>query len=302
MAENVIYRNLFSMGTTMDMIFLGIQDEEADSVFFRIKAELERIEQKLSIYIADSDFSKINKLERNEEFVLDKEMNLLLEDLYRFYSLSYGKFDYSLGKIYSGDLGLEESRAFLDLSIDERLSHNAQSSVLILKDQNTSLDSNGFGKGFALDSVKKILKTHNINHSFISFGGSSVMGLGRHAAVDYWPVGIADFQDSTKNMYVFQLRDSFLSVSGNTINNKEKYPKGHILNPVTGKLLEGLQQLCVEGPSAFVTEILSTALFAASPDERMGIINNFPGYRAVKLTFDEDNNKNIIEEYRPENE
>ena len=57
MSENNAYRYTMSMGTRLDVLMPGMEDETADTVFFNIRDEMERLENMLSIYREDSVFS-----------------------------------------------------------------------------------------------------------------------------------------------------------------------------------------------------------------------------------------------------
>jgi thiamine biosynthesis lipoprotein ApbE len=69
-----------------------------------------------------------------------------------------------------------------------------------------------------------------------------------------------------------------MSVSGRT-------PRGeyHIINPHTGGTVAGEELILVEGRSALVAEVLSTALYAAPRAERAEIMKSYGGYRATEL-------------------
>jgi thiamine biosynthesis lipoprotein ApbE len=74
------------------------------------------------------------------------------------------------------------------------------------------------------------------------------------------------------------LCDNAMSVSGRT-------PRGeyHIINPHTGGTVAGEELILVEGRSALVAEVLSTALYAAPRAERAEIMKSYDGYRATEL-------------------
>lgn len=297
MSKQVVYRNLFSMGTRLDLIFREVTDEQADSACLLLRNQLDRLENQISIYRDESLFSLINKQGMKAEFRLDLEMSKLFSDLFEMNNRTHGLFDFSLGKISSSAMTMKEISDYLSLNMNEKISLNLENNSIKMLHRDAWLDSGSFGKGYALDSIKKILKSTNINHTFISFGGSSVMASGHHSAADYWAAGIQDFRDEKKNLYVFELRDSSLSTSGNTLNNRKKYPDGHIVNPRTGKRTGSLRQLSISGESAFICEILSTALFVADQDEVNEILKAFPGYLAVEFTYDEEKGNISIKEY-----
>ncbi len=297
MLSRIVYRNLMSMGTRLDMVFTDISEEQADAVFHEVQNSLEKWEQKLSIYRDDSFFSRLNKKAYEEFIDLDDEISGLFSKLIEYHQLTNGYFDFTLGNISSHRFSDKEVDEFLSTDLTERIAFDPDKKQLKILHPLVLIDSGSFGKGLALDDIKKILLKHKIQNCFITFGGSSVAGLGRHTAADFWPVGISDFTDQSKNMYVFELKDSSLSISGNSLNNLKKFPEGHILNPKTGKRHKELELICVEGSSSFVDEILSTAIFACPEEMIKSICGNFPAYKIVKITYDRENKKSNITEY-----
>ena len=69
-----------------------------------------------------------------------------------------------------------------------------------------------------------------------------------------------------------------MSVSG-------RMPAGeyHIVDPHTGLKVAQDGMIVVEGRSALVAEVLSTALYAAPQSEREAIMQQFEGYRATEV-------------------
>ncbi len=294
MSEQVIYRTLFSMGTRMDIILMGISDEQGDLVFSQIKNELERLDNILSIHNKASVFSDLNENACKREISIQTELSELLKSLIDSNEKTLGLFDFTLG--YQTELD-EIEKEYLDIPFKERVTLNMESNTILFNTPLMKLDSGGFGKGYALDKIKIILKNNKINDAFISFGGSSVLGAGTHSAGDHWPVGIQDFTNNKQNMHVIKLKDQCLSSSGNTANNISKHDKGHIIDPKTGDIHSRLELVSVYGESAFIAEILSTALFIANDKESLEILNNFRAYKAVRFLFDNKSGKVTTLEY-----
>ena len=294
---STVYRNLFAMGTRFDMVLPGIDEETGDFVFSLIRKEIQRLEEMLSNYIEFSTLSKLNKTAPKSPFVADNELFELICDLKRMYSASLGYFDISIGN-YTGSGSAKAAEGLrpkpFSGSLDEIVTNDVEKSIWFATPRLT-IDSGGFGKGFTLENVKKVLSDHNINQGFISFGESSVLVLGNHPFGEGWKVSIPDIY-SSESVCVFHLKNNALSVSGNTPANLIKYPQGHIINLVAGARVSKSGLVCVSGPSAFYAEILSTALFIAGEKEQKQILNNFPGYKAVRVSYEPDSKTPDIKE------
>ena len=81
-----------------------------------------------------------------------------------------------------------------------------------------------------------------------------------------------------RRAHTFPLEGEALSVS-----DKDPHGRGHIIDPATGNTLEREGLVAVTGPSAMVTEVLSTALWVAPAERRGDILAAFDGYRACEV-------------------
>ena len=102
--------------------------------------------------------------------------------------------------------------------------------------------------------------------------------MGRHPLGAPWPVAVAHSYYADRTAHTFDLEDAALSVSG-----KDPHGRGHIIDPATGNMLEKEGLVAVTGPSAMVTEVLSTALWVAPAERRGDILAAFEGYRASEI-------------------
>ena len=161
-------------------------------------------------------------------------------------------------------------------------------SVIFTSDK-LKIDSGGFGKGYGLDNVKKILEAWKIGSAFISFGESSILALGDHPYGKAWKAGIQDIFSEISSLFVFNLTNDALSVSGINPKNKQKYGVGHIINPHTGLAVDCFRQSAVAGKSGLIAEVVSTAILSAPDENRHQIMEQFPEYRAIVIDYDQTN-------------
>jgi FAD:protein FMN transferase len=295
--NTITYRNMFSMGTRLDIVFPGVEDEMADRVFLLIKEELNQIEDKISIYRDRSEFSLINQIAPQRTCSVSAEIFNMIGRLVDLSLKTLGYFDFTLGMIgkeHKTNPDIQSLNEFLTLPVDKRIQLDAQSQTVKFKGSYVKLDSGGFGKGLGLDMMKEVFERNKITTAFVNFGNSSVLGFGNHPYGDSWKTGIANIFLGNENVFAFDLKNTFMSVSGNTPQNLRKNKRGHIIHPRTGKPVEGLFQCAVSGENGLVTEVLSTALTCAPEHEWDSVMDNFPGYKAVFIEYDNHNKPNII--------
>jgi thiamine biosynthesis lipoprotein len=139
------------------------------------------------------------------------------------------------------------------------------------------LDLGGFAKGFVLEQAVRMV-SERAGSALLSFGGSSVAAVGKHPLGAPWPVAVAHSYYADRTAHTFQLEGEALSVSG-----KDPHGRGHIIDPATGNTLEKGGLVAVTGPSAMVTEVLSTALWVAPAERRGEMLAAFAGYRAWEI-------------------
>ena len=296
------YRNLFSMGTRMDIVLPGIDDYFADQLLAVIKEQLTDIEDKISNYNDNSVFSELNREAASKPVIIDPDIFWMIEELAGLSEKTRCYFDFTIGKI----LELKRNKEAFHPGDDEQIKHLLENTgIKFLKTNREnlsvefgspfiSLDSGAFGKGAALDIVKTVLNKKTVNTGFISFGESSILAIGSHPFGDSWKTAITDMFKPEVNVYVQDLKDQFLSVSGITPQNLKKYGTGHILNPKTAEPVKSFRQSAVAGEKGLVTEVLSTALLCAPEDERDAIMDNFPGYKVVIIEYDASYKSKIV--------
>lgn len=305
MAENIVYRNAFSMGTRLDMVIPGISEEVGDSVCLQIRSELLRVEDKISIYKESSNFSELNRDAPLKPVKTDKEVFLLIHELIHLSEKTLGYFDFGMGKITEHNLkGYNQSETDgktwlgkLGSMGVKNIITDQQTMSVFFKSDSLKIDSGGFGKGYGLDCVKKVFESWKIDSAFISFGESSILAHGNHPYGNAWQTGLQNMFLQDESLFVFDLRNEALSVSGITPLNMKKYGGGHVMDPHTGIAMDAYRQAAVSGKSGLVSEVLSTALLCASQDHRPEIMDHFPEYKAIVVDYDQQNKPVITFSY-----
>jgi FAD:protein FMN transferase len=285
--KNVVYRNMFSMGTRFELVMPGIDDELGDNIFAQVKSVVEQLESKISIYREDSIFSRLNRHTTTTPYQVGADTIELISQLKTESAKTFGYFDFtikSLEKQSKESIDDLRARSISGLGAD-KVMIDFQQNTIAFQNKNILIDSGGFGKGLALDMVNDILNKNGLHSAFLNFGGSSVLGLGQHPFGDCWKTGICNIFNEQEQIYGLELKDSFMSVSGNTPGNLAKHESGHIINPMSGEPVQGFFQSVVWGNSGLQTEIVSTALACAPKDTRDLIMKNFPGFKALYITY-----------------
>lgn len=129
-----------------------------------------------------------------------------------------------------------------------------------------SVDSGGFGKGYALDRMLALTR----GEAMIDFGGQLVV-RGTH------DVAIADPVRRDQPLLALTLADASLSTSG------DSEQPGHIKDPRNGESVRSRGSVSVIAADALTADILSTALYVMGPEEGLRWANEH-GVAAIFIT------------------
>lgn len=170
---------------------------------------VDRLEQELSRFVANSDISRINALAAGETTRVSPETLECLGIARRMYSVTRRAFDVSIGT------GLER----LDLVPDDFAVH--------AREAGARLDLGGIGKGFAVDRMAESLGEWDVRHALIHGGFSSVLAGDAPPGRDGWPLTLSAPGDGRVLARVSARRKA-LSASGTRRGD-------HIRDPRTGR-------------------------------------------------------------------
>ncbi|MDE5607974.1 MAG: FAD:protein FMN transferase [Muribaculaceae bacterium] len=237
------------MGTRLDIVLIGQPEDTAAEICRQCVDTTAGLERLISRYIPESETSAVNLAEPLSLIPVSDRYRRILTLSAEMSRRTLGAFDITLGQ------GSEFE--FTD------------SGELIIPSQGIKIDLGGIGKGIAVDEMTRIIRSGDIESAFISFGGSSIAGIGAHPRGDSWRVSIAD-PFSGHTLRCIDLRDASLSTSGNSTALR-----GHIIDPATGHAVTGRRLSAVVTPSATEAEALSTAWLIADSRTRAAIFNNF---------------------------
>lgn len=301
---HVINRTFSGMNTRFDLVLPGIDEDVGDYVLALIQNEVYRIEQKLSLFISESEIFHINRAAYTGPVEIDDELLTILRDCLAYNQRTEGAFDITMRPLMdfwkNNEPNPENIKHALQIRNgigSDKISLDLKNKLIRFTSPDVMIDLGAFGKGYALHKVNFLLRDHNITSAFISFGGSTIMGIGNHPYGSGWKAGLSDFFDFNANLYTFELHDQVLSVSGNnrTALMRKETLKGHIISPYTAMPIEGMAAVASVSMSAMDAEALSTSLFLVDEPQGRQIIQKFPSTLSVFVKYDDQNMVHIKE-------
>jgi len=245
--------------------------QAADAAF----ALTQRLERDLSRFIANSDISRINRLEAGEATRVGPDTLECLVIARHMFEVTDGAFDISIGT------GLSS----LDLDEDAFVVRATQPGV--------RLDLGGIGKGYAVDLMADVLEEWGLHAALVHGGFSSVLALDGPEDGGGWPLTLSDPAAPARVLARLSACQTSLGASG--------LVKGdHIVDPRTGEPVRGRRAAWVAAPRpatrgqaaadgaprlavTAVTDALTTACMVMSVDEIAGLCARSPGLEAWVL-------------------
>lgn len=282
------------MGTRFEVVIPGPESKRLEHLFHDMEEKVMWWHRHLSRFEPDSDISRINLGASRYPVEVDKKIFSVLEECDRYYRDTHGLFDPAILTLqefwkengWTGDP--QEAASVAARSGWKQVITDPEKQTVFLKTKDTGIDPGAFGKGLALREAGYFLKNEGIENALLSFGGSSILGVGRHPHGPHWPAGITHIFEPYRNVYVFPLHDAALSSSGASLQRK---PAGNqeylpVFHPRTGMPVTGWKTLSVMTKDPMVAEILSTAFLLADETEREDLLKTFPGISlAVEVTY-----------------
>lgn len=277
----VFSAGFYAMGTRMEVL-LPFTDRERGSMLLRMmQNETERIEALLSVYRPDSEISMLNTMACKAPVPVCRETMQVLVTCKTYYEQTFGAFDVAFGRM-------------------DAVQINPAEQTVTFGDEAVKLNFGGFGKGYALQRIQKMLQSFGVTKGFLNFGDSAILAIGTHTSGKPWRVGPRDPEYPDNTLAAFDLKDASMSVSA-TIRNRRTpvgesqltvpevqsstvdvhknapevhpftpEPHPHIYDPAVSGPVPCRRLVAVVDEDPLRAEILSTALLV-NPELRAGL-------------------------------
>src|ERR1035437_7710616 len=254
-----------AMGATYSIVLYGYDRVKMEAAVDAAFDEVRRLDEMLSNYRADSEWSDVNRHAAEKPVHLSPELFQLVAAWVEYSRESDGAFDITVGPLMKV-WGFYKGSGHLPHRAEVRgaMAHVGWQNILLDPTNNTvrfakegvEIDPGGIGKGYAVDKMVEILKQDGITSALVSASGSSIYGIGAPPNEPGWKIKIRDPKDASKTAAEVVLHDNSLSTSGNY--EKFFFAEGkmysHIMDPRTGYPSEGMLAVSVVSPRTIDSE------------------------------------------------
>ena len=283
-----IQRTVFLMGTLATFVAETPDRETGLAKLERMVRVVERTEGELSTWREDSVLSAVNGRPVGEALPVPPAVCGLLDRIAGWHAATGGAFDPAVGRLIAvwglrGGGRQPDDEELKEALAVSGLGHLALDSEAcsVTRHAAVTLDAGGFGKGEALDRVREAERGRP-GAWRIDFGGQ--MAVSGEASDGAWTVGVAHPARRGTAVLELSLAAGSIATSGGSERDlvlEDGSRIGHIVDPRDGRPVSRSVSVSVWHESAFVADVLSTALYVMGPREGIA----WAGARGVAACF-----------------
>ena len=271
-----VERTVFLMGTVATFVAEAPDREIGVTKLERMVRVIEETEAELSTWRDDSVLSALNRQPVDTWLTLPESACVLLDQVAAWHRATEGAFDPAVGRLIDAwalrDAGhvphadaIAKAKArsgFQHVVVDpERCAASRSADV--------RLDAGGFGKGAALERVRRA-EQGEPGAWLIDFGGQ--VAVSSRSAEGAWSVALAHPEHREMPVVELSLDEGSLATTGGSERDvviDADTRIGHVIDPRTGATVSRPSSVTVWHRDALAADILSTALYVMGPDDAL---------------------------------
>ena len=265
------------MGTRFEIALYGDDPAYLTDAGNMALDEVELLDEQLSVFIEGSEVSSINAEAADRPVRVEPQLFDLLSRCQRLHRDTGGAFDITVGPLLrwwglqggQGRVPTAEALAAARRLVGMRhVTLSRETRHIAFDRKGVALDLGAIGKGYAVDAIVETLRRVGVRRALVHGGTSSVYALGAPPGKAAWEIGIAHPLDRTRRLLTLTLRDRAASTAGSYERFVEAAGKryGHIIDPRTGRPVEGMLSCTALTARATEGDALATALFVLGLD------------------------------------
>lgn len=285
------------MGSAFEFVVNASSEQEGKEAIQLAIQEVQRIEQLLSEFTANSQTSILNKAAGINPVKVDAEVYELIKRSLHLSKITQGAFDISaarLRKLYNFKDPIPQlpESAKVKSALKEMGYQHIQlrsPNKVFLKKKGMHINFAAIGKGYAADQVRNRLQKTGIPGGVINASGDLTV-WGNKADGASWQAGIGDPKDPAKILCWLPLKNNAIATSGDYEQFFEIAGKkyAHTIDPKTGYPTTGIQSVSIISKSGELSDALATAVFVMGVEAGLYFIQQIPGCECLII---DDNNR-----------
>ena len=280
------------MGTVFEIKIFARDESSAGKSISEAFDEISRLEKIFSVFIPDSEVSKLNGSGID---AVSSEM-LELMKISKYYSeISAGAFDITVlplielwknskkeGKMPS-TAAIEKAKKLVG---SKKIFIDGKNKRITFAEKGMKVDFGGIAKGYAVDRAYELLKKNGVEAGMVNAGGNMRVWGDR-----VWNVALQNPRDKTEYVTVLRLKNESVATSGDYERYffLDKKRVSHIINPLSGYSADKSISATIITKNATDADALSTAVFVLGPEKGIGLIEKIKNAECLVI----DNKRKI---------
>lgn len=280
------------MGTFASLTVSAEEEAALDHAAALTQAHLRDLDNRLSLFKPDSEISRLNQSAGASPLEVSAQTEEVLRLSRHYADASGGAFDPTMAplvRLWGFNKGPQLSAVpdqVTICSVLERVGYHHLSlsnRTAFLDQKGMSVDLGGIGKGYAVDICYQALVTNGVRSLMVNLGGN-IRCRGSATLGRPWSIGIRDPFNPDRIIGTLRLADGMaVATSGNyekfVIIEGKRYT--HIIDPRTGRPVEGVAAVTVIAAKAVEADAMSTAIFVLGLKESLPVLRRMPNCHVI---------------------
>ncbi len=285
------------MGTLVEVVWRAEREGAGAGAVRSTLDRMESLASRMSLYDPASELSRVNASAGLAPVEVSGELLDLIQKALAVSRMTGGAFDATVGSVEAvwGDIqregggrlpGEEAVRDALERVGYERVRVDPAAKTVFLEKAGMRLDLGGIAKGYITDMGVAWLKGEGVPDVLINAGGDIRVSSG--AGSRAWRVGVRDPLKKDGLLALLSLREGAVVTSGTYERYFEQGEKrfAHIMDPKTGRPVEGLLSVTVVADDSFLADALATAVMVTGRKDGIALLGRISGVRGVLVERD----------------
>lgn len=288
-----------TFGTTYSVIY-----QSSKTLDDEIEKALKDIDFSLSMFNKESVISHINN---NEPVTLDKHFLTVFTKAKEVNKESFGAFDITVAPVVNAwGFGFKSGEMPTDQTIDSLKSIIGFDKVelkdgkVIKRDKRAMLDCSAIAKGYGVDVVADVLRSHGVKNFMVEIGGEIVTS-GINSKRMPWRIGVVKPTDDSLNIgnelqTCINVTDKAMATSGNYRNFYYKGGKkyAHTIDPKTCRPVQhNILSATVIADDCATADAYATSFMVLGLEDTKKVLNKHPELMVYLIYSDEKGNNAV---------
>src|SRR5580765_979549 len=286
----VVKRAQMQMGTLVSITVVARNEAVAQAAATAGFAEIRRLEELLSTWIATSELSRVNASAGIKPIHVSTETLTIVQRAMQAAEMTDGGFNIAIGpaveawRVTDGqriptESELDALRPLVDL---QAVHVDVREQTIYLGKAGMRIDVGGIGKGYAADQAVEALRRAGAIAGVVALSGD-IKTFGRLPGGKMFPIGIQHARKNGSVLAWIDLQDEAISTAGDyeRFFERDGVRYHHILDPRTLQPARSCQSVTVVAREGVWADGLDTGIFVMGVELGMQLVEALPDVEAI---------------------